>query len=199
VFALLGAFALVACSELYWLYERLSHTAGAPHPSSSMVLSYVSMGLVLAANLGLVTVIGKLGRTTAFAAGLGVLMVVRSLSTMGMMARATEARPPMWVYPLLGIISLLVSCGVGALALHARQAVGPAAPVSGAAPPPITEASGMRLILTGTALLVLGIGGSVISYSVASSGSGGGRYVIATGAIATGLVQLVRGLGRLGR
>ena len=43
------------------------------------------------------------------------------------------------------------------------------------------------------------LGGSAISFSLASSSSGGGHYFSPTGAIATGLVQLVRGLTRLCR
>jgi hypothetical protein len=197
VFSVLGAFALVACVELYWFYDGLTRSLDVPR-ATPRALSYLSMGLVLVANLGLVGLIGKLGRSTPLAAGLGVFMAVRSLGSMGLM-RSAELRPPIWIYSFLGILSLSISIGVGALALHAGRAVAGPAPAPGAVPAPITDSSGIRLILTGLALLVLGIGGSAFSYSLASSGAGGGRYLVATGVIATGFVQLVRGVARLGR
>jgi hypothetical protein len=48
----------------------------------------------------------------------------------------------------------------------------------------------------GAALLLGGLVVSVASYSFASSGSGGGRYVVATGLIGVGLGRLIRGIIR---
>ncbi len=63
-----------------------------------------------------------------------------------------------------------------------------------AAPAP----SGGRDILVGAVWLVCGLLVTIASYSLASSGVGGGRYVITTGAIAYGRVRLSRGLARAG-
>jgi hypothetical protein len=54
--------------------------------------------------------------------------------------------------------------------------------------------SAARDIWSGVVLLVLGIASTLLSYSAAS---GGGRYFVATGAVAWGLVRLIRGLTRL--
>jgi hypothetical protein len=54
--------------------------------------------------------------------------------------------------------------------------------------------AGGRDIAIGLAFLVGGALITFVSYSMASSSSGGGRYFITTGAIAYGLVKLVRGL-----
>jgi hypothetical protein len=48
-------------------------------------------------------------------------------------------------------------------------------------------------------LLIAGVAVSVASDAVASSGGGGGRYLIATGFIAVCIGRLVRGLIRLSK
>lgn len=197
LFIVLGCAAVLACLECFWIVQELTRAEGDHHGASKWV-SLASMAIGLGLTLGLCILIGKLGRTTAFAAGIGVFVVIRSLIGIGTLF--AEERLPMWVYTSRSVLSVLISAALGALAFHARGAVTPETPGGATGmPAPIVEASGMRLIVTGVALLVLGIGGSVASFQVASSGSGGGRYVVAAGAIAIGLVQLVRGLTRLGR
>ncbi len=54
-----------------------------------------------------------------------------------------------------------------------------------------------RDLVIGGALLALGLGGTLLSYSLVSGS--GGKYVVATGAIAVGLGRIIRGLIRLSR
>jgi hypothetical protein len=49
-------------------------------------------------------------------------------------------------------------------------------------------------IAIGLVMMVIGIAITVISYSAASSGSGGGRYVVTYGLIIFGLIRLIKGL-----
>lgn len=56
---------------------------------------------------------------------------------------------------------------------------------------------GLRTVLVGAAWAVIGIGVTVWSYG--SARQGGGRYVVAWGAIVVGVVMIVRGLMQLGR
>jgi hypothetical protein len=51
--------------------------------------------------------------------------------------------------------------------------------------------------LVGGIFLLVGLGVTAMSFS--ASASTGGRYIVATGAIAVGVVRLVRGLVRLGK
>lgn len=198
VWVLLGGLGLSLCLELYFLAESLMDLGG-PSPART-ALSLVAMAAGLAVTLSLLILIGRLGRSTAFAAGIGVFAALRTLVGVALTLRLGEERPPEWLYSVRTLAAVATSIALGVLALRARHAITGdtnvlTAPV---AQQPIMQASGMRLIVTGVALLVLGVGVTAMSYSAASSGSGGGRYVIATGAIATGLVQLVRGLARLG-
>jgi hypothetical protein len=55
-------------------------------------------------------------------------------------------------------------------------------------------ASRSGLIYSGLVIMGLGIVVTAVSYSAASSGSGGGQYVVAYGAIFVGLFRIVRGL-----
>jgi hypothetical protein len=64
------------------------------------------------------------------------------------------------------------------------------------APPAVTPPG--RDIAFGAMWLGGGLLVTLLSYSAAASGSGGGRYVVTTGAIAYGLVRLIRGFVRLG-
>ncbi len=56
---------------------------------------------------------------------------------------------------------------------------------------------GLRTVLLGGAWAVVGIGVTVWSYG--SARQGGGRYVVAWGAVVVGVVMIVRGLVQLGR
>jgi hypothetical protein len=201
LFAVLGAFGLLGCLELYGLSTGVARLLDGPHPSPQW-LTFTLMVVSLAAQLGLCVTIGKLGRNLPFAAGIGVFMVVRSLAHLAvwrsLWGDSGRHLPPSWLLSLLGILGIGVTLAMGGFALHARGALtGAPSRAAGELPAP-TDLSSLRLILTGVALLALGIGGTALSYSLTSS-AGGGRYVIATGAIATGLVQLVRGVARLGR
>ena len=201
IIGLLGAGGLMLALELYFLVEMFIREAG-EHHRSGLVLSLLSLGIGLAFSLGLVVVLGKLGRSTPFAAMLGALIVVRGLMSLSVTLRAYgDELPPMWIHYLRSLFSIGIAVATGALALQAKGAASVEPNVLNApvAQAPITEASGMRLVIIGVVLLVVGIGGSALSFSAASSGNGGGQYFVLTGAIASGLVTLVRGLTRLGK
>jgi len=55
------------------------------------------------------------------------------------------------------------------------------------------RSGGSTNMLIGGACFVLGIGITVVSYSSASEGGGGGRYVVLTGLIVFGLFRFIRG------
>ncbi|MBL8949191.1 MAG: hypothetical protein JNK82_00340 [Myxococcaceae bacterium] len=200
VWALLGTAAVFLLSSLFWLAVELL-----PHEERFRAPAALNVALTLAGLvevLGFCFIVGKLGRTTAFAWGAGIFAVLRALTSLAFVLRAAGAeRPPLWVHSVRIGLALVSMSILGALALHARGVVerGAVAPSGGPAPAPITEVSGMRQVFIGVALLVLGVGGSAVSYAVASSGSGGGHYFVATGLIAAGIVQVVRGATRLGR
>jgi len=191
----LGATVLLTLSSVFWLIvEVMNAHVGAP---GALRLALVALALVEV--LGLCVAIGRLGRTTAFAYGIGAVAVIRAMSSAALVLRDAGAGPtPVWTNAVRSLLAALCMGGAGALALHARGVVSRTASVTGEAlPAPILEASGMRQVVAGVVLLVVGIGGTAASYASASSGGGGGRYFIATGAIAAGLVQLVRGISRL--
>jgi hypothetical protein len=58
-------------------------------------------------------------------------------------------------------------------------------------------ASGAKAMLSGVLICVIGIAVTAATYGIASSGSGGGHYVIAYGAVLVGAFQLLRGLFQL--
>jgi hypothetical protein len=111
-----------------------------------------------------------------------------------------EARRGVLMTVLMPGLSLVSLGGLFAVAFGVRQAV-IAAPQSEAiraaaglqaatAPEPVSPAADF---LIGGILLAVGIGVSVVSYS---SASGGGRYVVATGAIGVGVGRILRGIIR---
>jgi hypothetical protein len=59
--------------------------------------------------------------------------------------------------------------------------------------------AGRRNVISGTAVCVLGLLVTAVTYVVAASSPGGGPYVIAWGVVLVGVVQLLRGLGQLNR
>ncbi len=190
---------LLTLSSAYFLLQDLAPQERHERLPVAANVALMVIGLVEA--IGASVLVGRLGRTTAFAVATGTLAVVRGLASLALALRPEGADPlPSWVHLVRTALSVACLGGIGALALHARTAVTRAA---GLPEPPLTapilEASGMRQVVIGVVLLVLGIGGSALSYAAASSGSGGGRYFVATGLIAAGLVQLVRGVTRLGR
>jgi hypothetical protein len=165
-----------------------------PTPGRLLTFAAAVVGIALMA-LALLF-IAKIGRKTVGAAVASGFVVVRGIGILLFTTRLFQG--PVWIQSARSALALLTSIGIGLLALQARGVVAQAVTVNGPALPEAPVGAG-RLILTGGVLLALGIGVTVASYSVASSSSGGGRYVVATGAIASGLVQLVRGLGRLGK
>lgn len=91
----------------------------------------------------------------------------------------------------------VLACG---FALRAAVRAGPSVEAvkaaAGLQPAPAVPIHPAADFLVGGILLAVGVGVTMVSYS---SASGGGRYVIATGAIGVGLVRVVRGLVRLGK
>lgn len=133
------------------------------------------------------------------AGGLGVLRMIVSFALPLVMSRVDGLMA--WYPWVLGVMGLLTTAATLLLVLVARAQI--ASSVSeAAAPRPVTEeapASPAADFGIGAVMLVVGIGVSVASYTVASSGSGGGRYLIATGFIGVGIGRLIRGLIRLSK
>lgn len=103
-----------------------------------------------------------------------------------------------WVLTGLSLVSTVATL---ALVLAARAQIAnstseTAAPRAEPTEAPVSPAADFGI---GAVMLVVGIGVSVASYTVASSGSGGGRYLIATGFIGVGIGRLIRGLIRLSK
>lgn len=78
----------------------------------------------------------------------------------------------------------------------ASSAAAPVGSEAEAAPSAVQQ-SGQRLIMLGTLWLLGGLIVTAASYQLASS-SGGGRFVMAYGAVIYGIVQIIRGLMRSG-
>ena len=101
--------------------------------------------------------------------------------------------------PLVSMFNA-VSLFVGGLAVKAAVSGAPQTPAlvaaAGLQPGPATPISPAADFLVGGILLAVGIGVTVVSLAAASNG---GRYVVATGAIAVGLGRLIRGFIRLGK
>lgn len=148
------------------------------------------------------------GKTQAWITPLAMLvaalMVVRSGFSMASLFHfvSPELRRSVvmtLVLPGLGAVHVL---GLFAVGFGVKQAIG-AAPQGEAvraaaglqpmAPVPVSPAADF---VVGGILLAVGIGVSMVSYS---SASGGGRYVVATGAIGVGIGRIIRGLIRLSK
>jgi hypothetical protein len=99
-------------------------------------------------------------------------------------------------HPLFHWGRLAVGIGLQALPLILLKRLLGEAPAASQPAATATNSPG-RDIAVGAAWLGGGLLVTFASYSAASSGSGG-RYVVTTGAIAYGLVRLVRGLVKLG-
>lgn len=108
------------------------------------------------------------------------------------------------VMPLIGFINSLSMVLIAFAALKsARESVGGVIPLippteHGLHGPPVVDApaSPMADFAIGGVVLLIGIGVTVVSAQAASNG---GRYVVATGAIAVGVVRIIRGFVRLAR
>ncbi|MFT3706372.1 MAG: hypothetical protein QM817_01770 [Archangium sp.] len=93
-----------------------------------------------------------------------------------------------------------ISALVAAMAVHSvvrGVSATPATAQAGLVPPPVVEpvSAGADFAIGGI-ILAVGIGVTVVSMEAASNG---GRYVVATGAIAVGIARIIRGLIRLGK
>ena len=104
---------------------------------------------------------------------------------------------PYRVFTLLLHLTLSALPLVVLYRLHKVGAPGSAYGAATAAPAPSAKESAQRDLVMGSVWLGGGLLVTLVSYAAASSGSGG-RYVVTTGAIAYGLVRLVRGMIRLG-
>ncbi len=109
---------------------------------------------------------------------------------------------PYYRYGLMAV-SMVTSSVTLMMLWFARQSVleGGNAEVSpreaGLAPPPVQEsASAGADFAIGAVVLLIGIGVTAVSMS---SASGGGRYVVATGAIGVGIARIIRGFIKVGR
>jgi hypothetical protein len=141
---------------------------------------------------------------TPLAMLVAVLMVVRSGFTMASLFQfvSPEFRRSVVMTLVLPGLSAVHVLGLFAVGFGVKQAIG-AAPQSEAvraaaglqpmAPVPVSPAADF---VVGGILLAVGIGVSMVSYS---SASGGGRYVVATGAIGVGIGRIIRGLIRLSK
>lgn len=135
------------------------------------------------------------------AGGLGVMRTLVSMALPMIISQLGGEGFRTWYPWVLGVMGLLTTGATLVLVLAARAQI--ASSTSEAATPraeaPETPASPAADFGIGAVLLVVGIGVSVASYAVASSGSGGGRYLIATGFIGVGIGRLIRGLIRLSK
>ena len=101
-----------------------------------------------------------------------------------------------------GAVGLFNAVAMLAAALGVQTAVagGPNTPAlvaaAGLQPSPPTPTPPIADFLIGAILLTVGIGVTVVSLAAASNG---GRYVVATGAIAVGVGRIIRGFVNLGR
>ncbi len=109
----------------------------------------------------------------------------------GPLRKAEVAQLEMWV----GAGLTVAWSAVVLVALYRLSQRAPSSEASGA-PEPASAPDGKTDILVGG--LLLG-GGLLVTLASYSSASGGGRYVVTTGAIAVGIVRLVRGLTRVSR
>lgn len=101
-----------------------------------------------------------------------------------------------------GAVGLFNAVAMLAAAFGVQTAVagGPNTPAlvaaAGLQPSPPTPTPPFADFLIGALLLAVGIGVTVVSLAAASNG---GRYVVATGAIAVGVARIIRGFVKLGR
>jgi hypothetical protein len=106
-----------------------------------------------------------------------------------------------YVFPLVSFFNVTAMLVAG-FALKASVAVTgtPSTPqlvaAAGLRPGPATPVPPFADFLVGGILLAVGLGVTAVSLAAASNG---GRYVVATGAIAVGVGRIVRGFIRLGR
>jgi hypothetical protein len=103
-------------------------------------------------------------------------------------------------YSLIEIIDVATNLAdllvLGLMFGSARALLRPSAqPADPLAPPSVPYAGSANDLVVGSIWLVGGLAVTIGSYAVASGGSGG-HYVVTTGAIAYGMVRIIRGLSR---
>lgn len=171
---------------------------------ASILLSLVARGLLLFAIMQLTM------KTHAWVVPLlgtvAVLILMRSVLGVASIHRLFPVEvysSPVYRYGLPAVsmfngLALLV----GGLALKAAVTGGPnvttpaLVAAAGLQPAPAEPVNPIADFLVGGILLAVGIGVTVVSMAAASDG---GRYVVATGAIAVGVVRIVRGFVRMAR
>jgi hypothetical protein len=197
-----GLSGLILVLDLFWFIQELARF-GDDSRTLVTVLGIVGTlagaALTLSWCLVLSQVAGtKLGWATPAAIVVAVLTMVRTLMTIASFAGFFGLQGMYWVRTPMSVVIPLV---LGTLALMARgvELGAPSPSLTGiaamGAPAIVPEPGGARLILTGVVLMMIGAAVTAASYGAAS---GGGRYVVATGAIASGAVTFFRGLIRLG-
>jgi hypothetical protein len=183
------------------------------------IANYGNMGLSMIADALLLEVLLRMRREASGAEAPGVLAALPARAIFWAMIAArvvliagNQLLPGKWPgywWQLLavrgglviGFAVLIVALALSALAAPLCATVGPQ-PL-GAPPAPAPDASpavaedhsaAWRSILSGAVLLVLGLAVTIGSLAAARHGGG---YVVAYGAIAVGVVQIIRGLGKL--
>lgn len=110
-------------------------------------------------------------------------------------------RNPAWrIGSVVATFVSAISAVVAAIAVHnvvKGVSATPATAQAGLVPPPVAEpvSAGADFAIGGV-ILAVGIGVTVVSMEAASNG---GRYVVATGAIAVGIARIIRGFIRLAK
>lgn len=172
-----------------------------PISTANMLMSLVERGLLLFVLLKLCGPKRTWALMVALVAA-GVLVLRLSVGLALSLGLAAYTSIMDWYPYLTGFFSLVgVGCTL-ALVLGVRAALAEAPAGEGAATPAVAPVeapvSPVADFGIGAALLIGGIVVTVVSYSLASSSSGG-RYVVATGLIGVGLGRVIRGFIRLGK
>jgi hypothetical protein len=182
----------------------------------SRVVSYTDMGLAMLADALLLEVLLRMRREASGAEAPGVLAALPARAIFWAMIAARVALmvgnhllpakwPGFWWHLLavrggitLGLGVLLVALALSALNAQIASAIRAPGLVPGGASTMDVAAAGRsaawRVILSGGVLLALGLAVTIASLAAAQHG---GKYVIAYGAIIVGIMQIIRGLGRL--
>ena len=172
------------------------------------IASYGSTGLTILADALLLEVLLRMRREASLAEAPGVLAALPARAIFWAMIAArvvliagNQLLPAKW--PGFWWHLLAVRCGLTigftvlfvALALSALDApIGAPAQPLDASRADADRSAAWRAILSGAVLMALGLAVTIGSLAVAQRGGG---YVIAYGAVAVGVVQIIRGLGRL--
>lgn len=105
-----------------------------------------------------------------------------------------------WRWPFIAVTTLVSACRsvvMGAVVLVARSGAGTEAAAAPSVGVETSPRGPVFDLVLGIFLLVVGLGVTVLSISIASKS--GGRMIFATGSIVVGVVRIIRGLGALGQ